>query len=1221
MLLNEQRLVEFFWDIVLANTTDAVTIFFDEAERAIDLAFSSELFAALQSCYMRRVSEPDYARLNFVVLGAATPSQLCPDPSVSAFAAGVAVRLDDFTEDECLALVPRPGQPASDARQLIELIYGWTRGQPYLTQKLARGVARRGGQLSDVDAVAHDLFLAPGISREEPYLTHMRKCLDEDPRGRQARAILTRLARGGEVIDDRSSPAQRVLDIGGFVSSDENGMLRFRNRIVERVFDERWSRSVPAQDWQRPARFVAIALALLVAVSFWYVRVLPRPYIDTLTFVSSDYALAAQAHRRLHRIPGFGRLADRMLTDVIVSRSTGAESIVEVRAADATLRELPNSDLLADRLMADYWLRQSDVAAHRGERDTALANALAAIDAGSDAAVPVALNLIDGDYPQLEQSFQVDVPVLDFEVDWERNQIVGIDQTQRLFRVPLDPATVARPNIAAAGGQPVVSSLTALQQVGVTRGLFVDEPGRAGSFQFRVTVDHPRTSDLLVRLRAPSGAAAEVALLPRDGVLEQFAFTASADNGLARLADEAITGQWELTVFDRLSGETGRLVSWGMVFPGVSQDWTDEPVDGIPLPDPVRTEQVTVALSGDGRKAVAFPSRSDVRGAASVFDVGTGAMLADLALADRANFVRFIAADYLLVVGPLRTLLWRVDTPSPIAEIVTAGGFAAPPAVSPDGRFFAVAESVSGRTRVTLTSVADGLQVSRFTSDPWAAWALAADARYLAVVDGSRRGRLLDPLTGESLADFYHERGLDRVIAASDRVVAVDALGQIVSWPFADGDGRRTLTPVDSIQIGTTLAADRIRLAADGTTIGYVDASGLVALSNVESGYRLAVYDHGPGSGIGLRLSPGSDRLVSAAGTDIRSWHVSPGGPRGPGFGDVSAVAMDGSGALAVLGYRSGKVQLLRGLPGSIEGAAAPTVDYIGHRGVVTSLAVNDTGNLVASGASDGLVRVWNAATGMPRPYLLRHPAGPIDALAFSPDNRWLVSTAAGTARVFDLATGERVNDIEVDGEALAVDFAPDSRVVAVGDSAGNIVLVAPDGSQGVLTIRGRSPITALRYSNSASVLASGTRDGNLVVWDTLEVRAIDGAYSFAAPIRWIDFRENFEDLFVQSGAWLYQLDRSATEPGVVASTLLPNRFRNDPALSRTGRASIRALAHAGGGRLAIEDIEMLPAAAFVREPVVDRRQRSELLDRRDWSQVLGLKIDPVTGLVRPSGP
>jgi hypothetical protein len=37
VLLREQRLSEFFWEIVLANTTAPVTIFFDEIERALDL--------------------------------------------------------------------------------------------------------------------------------------------------------------------------------------------------------------------------------------------------------------------------------------------------------------------------------------------------------------------------------------------------------------------------------------------------------------------------------------------------------------------------------------------------------------------------------------------------------------------------------------------------------------------------------------------------------------------------------------------------------------------------------------------------------------------------------------------------------------------------------------------------------------------------------------------------------------------------------------------------------------------------------------------------------------------------------------------------------------------------------------------------------------------------------------------------------------------------------
>jgi WD40 repeat protein len=351
---------------------------------------------------------------------------------------------------------------------------------------------------------------------------------------------------------------------------------------------------------------------------------------------------------------------------------------------------------------------------------------------------------------------------------------------------------------------------------------------------------------------------------------------------------------------------------------------------------------------------------------------------------------------------------------------------------------------------------------------------------------------------------------------------------------------------------------------------------------------------------------------VSAALSQIRVWRVPQGAPIGRDFGDVSAVALDPGGAFAVVGHHSGSVELLRDLSESIEQATAPSADYFGHHRDVTSLSVSATGDLVASGASDGLVRVWNAATGLPRPYLLRHPSGPIDALAFSPDNRWLVSTAAGSARVFDLESGERVNEIEVDGAAQAVAFAPDSRTVAVGDSAGNIVLAAPDGSQGILTIRGRSPITALQYAGSSSVLASGTRDGNLVIWDTLEVRAIDGVYSFSGPIRWIGFQDDIEDVYVQSGAWLHQLVRGPMEPRVIASSLLPVHLRNAPALDWAATGSIRALAHAGGGRLIMADIDLTAATPVSVGPS---------LERRDWQRVLSLEIDSETGSVGPSVP
>jgi hypothetical protein len=323
---------------------------------------------------------------------------------------------------------------------------------------------------------------------------------------------------------------------------------------------------------------------------------------------------------------------------------------------------------------------------------------------------------------------------------------------------------------------------------------------------------------------------------------------------------------------------------------------------------------------------------------------------------------------------------------------------------------------------------------------------------------------------------------------------------------------------------------------------------------------------------------------------------------------------MDESGELAVLGYRNGKVHLLGDLPASLSRGGAQTVDYFGHRGVVTSLVVSPDRGLAASGASDGLVRIWDVETRSPSPFLLRHPAGPINALAFSSDGRWLVSAGPGSARVHELATGSLVNEIEVEGDATAVAFAPDGRIVAVGDAAGNIILASPDATQGVLTVRLRSPVTSLRFGETTSILASGTSDGNLVFWDTLEARATEAAISFAGPIAWIDFASADTEVYLRSGTWLHRLDRTQNETIVTASSLLPSHLRSSPALAVTERAglAIRALASAGGGRLVLADVAVgaTGADAGVGLAMV-----------RDWESVLALEIDPATGVVQPIAP
>jgi len=1202
LLSNEQRLIEFFQDVVLAHSEVPVTVFFDEVERAVDLPFSHELYVALYGSLARRASEPDFARLNFVVLGAATPEQLCPDSAVSPFVSGAGIALDDFSPQDMSVFAPGLGRSGATAELLLSRIHAWTRGQPYLTQKLARAVARRGSRPEDVDSALHELYFAQGIAREEPLLNHMRRLLTANSvRARQAVAILGRLCRAQEVIQDSAAPAQQLLQLAGLIGSDENGMLRYRNPIVEQVFGAGFVRELQPRSWRRSAAIGAAAAAAILLLPYWYVRILPAGDLETLR-ESTDYALAESAHARLQRLPGFGDLADRLLALAMQRRGAAASSVAEIRAAEAVLRSLPGREAEADAVLAAFWLRQAEAAAGNGERDSALMFAIEAVSSGSVAAAGLAENLIDGDYRRLLGSLRLAARPLDLAVDWERNEAVVVDATHRVHRLPLESAAPGEPFLANPTTEILPARLSALQHVAVSRTLFVDTQTGGTEFNLELTFDHARAADLRLRLAGPDGSSALLDV-PAAGS-GRLVIAASEENGLKRLAAPSVTGQWELTLFDREPGETGSLTSWGLVFAGERRPFIDTPVEPLPLPDPQRTEQVDVVLDDDGRIAVAIPSRAELRASASIWDLASGELIADVPLLLAEPRVDLIATGRLLITGRDGVVLWDIPGAAPLARLEIAASLAAPPAVSGDGRFVAVAdtEAAADAARLRLIAVADGATLGESSTGPFSGWALGPDAGWLAVIDGSRRGRVLDPRTGATLVEFFHEDPLRRVLASGrNRVVAVDDAGAIISWELATGNG--ALGPQDSQPLGTTVAPASVALAASGNALAFLDADGFVVVLDPATGLHWNSLGHGDGADLRAKLSPAGNRLVSLNDSSLRYWDLGDLVPAGPDFGSVSAVALDARGGLGMLGLRSGQVGVLPGLPAAATSGRTSQA-ILGHRGSVTRLAFAGNGESAASGGSDGVVRVWNMRTGARSPYVLRHPSGPIDALAFSADARWLVSAAGGTARIFELGTGEQRREIETEGGPLAIAVAPDGLLVALGDRAGNIHLATPDSSSGVQTIRSGSPITALAFGPTREELVSGNADGDLIVWNTVTATAVDTGRRFSGPIRWIEVDGDGRTMSLQSGAWLHRLDRGAEPPAVIASRLLPELLRPAPALGHVDGTAVRGLANRGGGRLALADIALGPAPALNYLPAID------------FGRVLGLTLDPVTGAI-----
>jgi WD40 repeat protein len=89
-------------------------------------------------------------------------------------------------------------------------------------------------------------------------------------------------------------------------------------------------------------------------------------------------------------------------------------------------------------------------------------------------------------------------------------------------------------------------------------------------------------------------------------------------------------------------------------------------------------------------------------------------------------------------------------------------------------------------------------------------------------------------------------------------------------------------------------------------------------------------------------------------------------------------------------------------------------------------------GRRLVTGGSDGVVRLWDAASGAALEQWPGH-TDEIWVLALAPDGQRLATGSDdGTLRVWDMATGQTIHTLEFEGEVESVDFSPDGQRLAV---------------------------------------------------------------------------------------------------------------------------------------------------------------------------------------------
>ena len=240
----------------------------------------------------------------------------------------------------------------------------------------------------------------------------------------------------------------------------------------------------------------------------------------------------------------------------------------------------------------------------------------------------------------------------------------------------------------------------------------------------------------------------------------------------------------------------------------------------------------------------------------------------------------------------------------------------------------------------------------------------------------------------------------------------------------------------------------------------------------------------------GLDLHQLSIRNADLRGVNLHDTNLAEATLRNAVFTTVSdtiwAMAFSRKGTYWAGGDRQGQVQIWLYTKRRLQ------LTWRAHHSVVTALAFSPDEQYLATGSWDGVIKMWNAASGA---LLWTSPA--VDAimgLAFSPDGRTLTSGGTdGQIRIWDVASDALLQTLnDHTGPVFCVTWSPNGEFLASAGHDARIRLWETAEADAVLlkptprkTLEGHSsPVRGLAFSPDGGTLASASWDRTVKLWD-----------------------------------------------------------------------------------------------------------------------------------------
>ena len=209
-----------------------------------------------------------------------------------------------------------------------------------------------------------------------------------------------------------------------------------------------------------------------------------------------------------------------------------------------------------------------------------------------------------------------------------------------------------------------------------------------------------------------------------------------------------------------------------------------------------------------------------------------------------------------------------------------------------------------------------------------------------------------------------------------------------------------------------------------------------------------------------------------------------------------------------------------------------------GHLHKINGISYNKTGNLLASGAWDNTVRIWDMNTFTVKHVLIGHEDN-VWGAKFSPDDKFLISGSMDASMIiWEVETGKLIKRITVEPKDIIMKgmipeldhkfpnslgpgaFMDDGNTLLTGSTDGLIRILDMNSFTFIDTLFGhKGPVNNIVLSDNGKFLASGSWKNELIIWDLESLKILHYLKTKQHSAYSLKFMNNDKYLFSAGGS------------------------------------------------------------------------------------------------------